>query len=33
LRIRFVLFSVVGVPVALGLFVLIVRIWKRRRRK
>ena len=33
LRIRFVLFSVVGVPVALGFFVLIVRVWKRRRRK
>jgi hypothetical protein len=33
LRIRFVLLSVVGVPVALGLFVLIVRVWKRRRRK
>ena len=33
LRIRFVLLSVVGVPVALGLFVLVIRIWKRRRRK
>ena len=33
LRIRFVLLTVVGVPVALGLFVLVVRVWKRRRRK
>ena len=33
LRIRFVLLSVCGVPVAVGLLGLLARVWKRRRRK